>query len=100
MTCRIVPSFPAASIAWKMTSRLHVSCAARRIWNSLSHWVPWPSSSDACSFLTKSPEYRGSKSFGSRTLEPGLTLSGAMNSWMRSKRLSGISRTTPWRDVP
>ena len=39
-------------LAWKMTSRLQVSCAASRIWNSDSHSTPCWSTSVACSFLT------------------------------------------------
>ena len=52
ITWRIVPSFPAASMAWMITRSAWVSCAASRAWYSLSSSIPRARSSSASFFLT------------------------------------------------
>ncbi len=89
ITWRMVPSLPAASIAWSTTSTPYVSWAASRAWYSARISMPWAriafaSALDCC----RRPLV--SKSRGSRTRRPGSTRNGSMNSRIRFGPISGI----------
>lgn len=80
MTCRIVPSLPAASSAWSTTSTAQLSCAARRAWYSVSSRTPSCSRATPSFFFLTPALNAGSKSVPSVIFEPGLTRNGSMNS--------------------
>ncbi len=58
-TCLIVPSLPAASMAWKISSRPQVLCANIRSWISASRTVAAASRASASVFPFTPAESRG-----------------------------------------
>src|SRR5689334_22136561 len=89
MTCWIVPSFPAASMAWMMTSRDARSWAARRAWYSERSAVPWARSFSA-SFSFTPAVSAGSWVLPSLTFVSGATRRRAASLRRRAGSWSGI----------
>src|ERR687890_2664881 len=90
MTCRMVPSLPPASRDWRQTSTPCVSFAASRAWYSASSSTPVCRRSAPSAFLTKLALYRGSKSRPRRTVVPGFTRRGRIDSAIRWALSSAI----------
>src|SRR6266853_792537 len=75
MTCLIVPSFPAASMAWRTTRIAQRSCAKSFSCKSHRRAIPCSSVSCACSLDFNPSVSAGSKSFN-RKLAPSATRNG------------------------
>ena len=96
MTCLIVPSFPAASIAWNTSSMDQESCAYRISCSSASHseprWRSWAASSLSILSPSVSP---GSKSLRRKSL-PFVTRNGSVYFRIASRMsLRGMDPSSP-----